>query len=203
MITRVQSNNNKVNFGALKLKPIELGKNAQTALGKINDFSSIHQRLAIGTFGLVIQPMIDIHNKEVDEETRKTSAVRSAAKAIIGTATGIVVRGACMKASELKFAKRDALGKIVKENGKLVLDEQKIKNTFKEGFEHLNLDEKTLSDSVKRVPSVIGTIAALGVMIITNFVVDAPLTNITMEKINKFMEEHFARKKQSKGGANE
>ncbi len=189
MITRVQSNNNKaLNFGALKMKPVELGQGAQTLLSKAENFSSVHQRLALGGFAFLIQPLIDIKNKDVDEDTRKVSAIRSAAKAIIGTVSGIVVRGGCMKLAEYKYAQKDAAGKIIKEGGKIKIDPLKVQKSFGEGFEALKLDNKALSDAIKRVPSVIGTIAALGVMIFTNFLIDAPLTNITMEKINKFME---------------
>ena len=55
MITRVQSNNNKtLNFGALKMKPVELGQGAQTLLSKAENFSSVHQRLALGGFAFLI-----------------------------------------------------------------------------------------------------------------------------------------------------
>lgn len=196
MITRIQSNNNKTtNFCALKSNPIKLGQGAQNILAKAGDFSSVHQRLAIGASALLIQPFIDLKNKEVDKDTKKVSAARSAAKAIIGTATGLVVRSSCMKLAELKYAQKDAAGNIIKEAGKIKIDPQKVKRSFGEGFEALKLDEKALSDAIKRVPSVVGTIAALGVMVLTNFLIDAPLTNLTMEKIDKFMEKRLNSKK--------
>ena len=195
MITRIQGNNNKVNFGALRLN-----KGAQNFLTKADNFSSVHQRLALGTFGLIVQPAIDLRNKEVDKDTRRVSALRSAAKAIIGTATGIVVRGGCIKAAELKFAKRNSNGAILRHAKKAILDEDKIYNTFKKGFDSLNLDPKQLKEAINRVPSVIGTMAALAVMIATNFLVDAPLTNKTMEKLEEI--EAKKQQKESEGAKN-
>lgn len=201
MITKIQSSSNaSPAFGALKIKPVVLGDKAQKVLNGASDFSSVHQRLALGLFALGIQPLIDLRNKDVDDDTKKVSAVRSAAKAIIGTATGIVVRGGCMKLAELKYAQKDAAGKIIKEGKKIKIDPAKVQKAFGEGFGALKLDEKTLSNAVKRVPSVVGTIAALGVMIFTNFLIDAPLTNKTMDKINELMEKYFAKKKQESQG---
>ena len=50
------------------------------------------QRILIGATGLAIQPFIDLNNKNVDKETRKTSAWRTAAKIIAGTIVGVAVR---------------------------------------------------------------------------------------------------------------
>lgn len=188
MITRLESNNNKINFRAVK--PITIGNKAQSMLTKIENFSSVQQRLAIGGTALLIQPVIDLNNKEVDKDTRWVSAIRSGAKAIVGTATGILVRGACMKATELKLAKRDATGKAIKEAGKIVVDPNKINKLLGNSFDSLKLSPKELSDAINRVPSVIGTLVALGAMIITNFALDAPLTNKSAELVEKFANEH-------------
>ena len=188
MITRLESNNNKINFRAVK--PITIGNKAQSMLTKIENFSSVQQRLAIGGTALLIQPVIDLSNKEVDKDTRWVSAIRSGAKAIVGTATGILVRGACMKATELKLAKRDATGKVIKEAGKITVDPNKINKLLGNSFDSLKLSPKELSDAINRVPSVIGTLVALGAMIITNFALDAPLTNKSAELVEKFANEH-------------
>ena len=188
MITRLEGNNNKINFRAVK--PIAIGSKAQNMLTKIENFSSVQQRMAIGGTALLIQPVIDLSNKEVDKDTRWVSAIRSGAKAIVGTATGILVRGACMKATELKLAKRDATGKAIKEAGKIVVDPNKINKLLGNSFDSLKLSPKELSDAINRVPSVIGTLVALGAMIITNFALDAPLTNKSAELVEKFANEH-------------
>lgn len=193
MITRIQSNNTAPSFGALNPS-----KGVEKFLTKAADFTSVHQRLALGLTALAIQPTIDLRNKDVDEDTRKVSAVRSAAKALIGTTTGIIVRATTIMLSASIFAKRDGAGKIIKElkaNGKkgsYVIDPQKVKRICAQGFEKLD------ADAIKRIPSVVGTIAALGIMIFSNFIIDAPLTNLAMDKINKFMEKYFAKKQDNK-----
>lgn len=198
MITRVQSNNKSVTFGSLNAS-----KGAQKLLTKAADFTSVQQRIALGVSALAFQPLIDLRNKDVDEDTRKVSAVRSAAKAIIGTTTGVIVRGGTILLGAMLFAKRDAAGKIIKEvaqNGKkssYVLDPDKIKKICGDGFK--NLDE----DAIKRIPSVVGTIAALGVMLFSNFLVDAPLTNAVMGKINEVMDKHFSKKRAESQNAKE
>ena len=63
-----------------------------------------------------------------------------------------------------------------------------MQKNFKQGFDALKLNDEALRDAVKLVPSVVGTIAALGVMVFTNFLIDAPVTNKIMEKINKYLE---------------
>lgn len=198
MITKIQSTNNTTNFCALK--PLKLGNMAQNILTKANNLSSIHQRLAIGASAFLIQPFIDLRNKEVDKDTRKVSAVRSAAKAIVGTATGIVIRGACMKAAELKYAKKDSAGKIIREAGKIVIDKNKVRKSFGKGFDKLNLDNNALSKAIKRTPSVVGTLAALFIMIGTNFLIDAPLTNKTSDFFEKITKKYLI--KENGGKAN-
>lgn len=183
MISKIQSNNNTVNFRALK--PIELGKTAQNILSGANNLSSVHQRIAIGTSAFLLQPLIDLRNKEVDKDTREVSAVRSAAKAVVGTATGIIIRDLCMKFAEFKYAKKDAMGNIMREAGEIIIDPEKVKQSFGKGFDALNLNPKELADAVKRVPAVVGTLAALLIMVVTNFVVDAPLTNKLSESLEK------------------
>lgn len=195
MITKIQSTNNTISFRALK--PIVLGEKAQKFLSKTSDFSSVHQRIAIGTFAFLIQPLIDLNNKDVDKDTSKVSAVRSASKAVVGTATGIVIRGGCMKLAERKFAKKDAAGNILREAGKAIIDPEKVKKIFGKGFDSLNLDQKALNNAFNRVPLVVGTLAALGIMVATNFLIDAPLTCKLTEKLS-----NIVKGKQSGGNKN-
>ena len=144
-------------------------------LSKASTINSWQQRLALGVAAMAIQPVIDLRNKQVDEETRKVSANRSFAKALVGMATGIAVRGGCMKAVEISLQKdgiSNYLAKITAENNtKEAID--KAKNFIKN------------KGGAKQYASIIGTIAALGVMLFTNFLVDAPLTNKLTDKLNK------------------
>lgn len=89
--------------------------------------------------------------------------------------TGIAVRGGCMKAVEgvLKNEKAvEGLAKITAENSTKEAVES-AKNFIKNG------------GGAKKYAAVAGTILAIGVMIITNFAVDAPLTNFLTNMLNK------------------
>jgi hypothetical protein len=59
---------------------------------KFAKMTPTYQRLSIGATGLFMQTYIDYHNKNVDEETRKYSAVRTAVKMIVTTAGGVTFR---------------------------------------------------------------------------------------------------------------
>ncbi|MBD5401901.1 hypothetical protein HDR58_03740 [bacterium] len=132
--------------------------------------SSPQNRLILGASALMTQPFIDLSNKKVDEETRKVSAARTVAKIIAGTLTGVAVRSGCIHgidaftkfASEvtpnMKFAR---LRTLFTPNGVVLHD--------------LNQYKKSL-----------GTIVSLFVMLVTNFLIDAPLTKFLT---NKFVDQ--------------
>ncbi len=160
MINKITSNNNKTTFGS-KPKLLEAG------LEKAAKGNAIHQRLALGAAALAFQPIIDLSNKEIDEETRKVSAVRSAAKAIIGTATGVVVRGATIALGKKLFKKPEDVSKI-----------------FGKQIAEFSLNK----EAIERIPTAVGTLAGLAVMMFSNFLVDAPLVNLAMAKINEAMD---------------
>lgn len=48
----------------------------------------------LGATALATQPFIDLKNKDVDAETRKTSVARTLAKIVAGTLVGVAVRQA-------------------------------------------------------------------------------------------------------------
>jgi len=114
-------------------------------------------RLILGVAALLIQPMIDYHNHKVDQETRKVSACRTAAKIIAGTSVGMIVREFCYRVSK---------------NPKLLPP-------------GLNLPP----DKIANYQIALATFMALGMMVFTNFLLDAPLTtylsNKFTDKVNK------------------
>jgi len=165
-VSKVNSSNYAPNFK---------GVCAQNVLAKAANITSWQQRLALGVAGMVIQPAIDMRNKSVDPETRKISANRSLAKAFVGMATGIIVRGGCMKAVEVGL-KND---KMVEKLAKLTAE-----NSTKEAMAK-SKDFIKNGGGARQYASVIGTIAALGIMMFTNFLVDAPVTNWLTNKLNK------------------
>ncbi len=131
-----------------------------------NRISSPQNRLILGASALVSQPFIDLYNKNVDDKTRKTSAARTVAKIIAGTTTGFLVRYYSIKAI-------DAMTK----EGKNVKAWEKIftPDMVKSGLKDL-----------KQYRMALGTIISLGVMILTNFLIDAPLTKFLT---NKFIDK--------------
>lgn len=155
-----------------------------------DNFTSTHNRLILGVSALLSQPFIDLHNKDVDEKTRKMSCARTVAKIIAGTLTGVIIREACIRGikhwtmtpEELKAEGKKAttrntylIPNKVKENGKWV-----------NGFTHENFADAVRL--IKKHRTTLGTLIALGVMVFTNFIIDVPitkfLTNIFSKKID-------------------
>lgn len=132
------------------------------------NFSSDKQRLALGATAMVTQPFIDAHNKNVDEDTKKASVARTVAKIIAGTATGFLIRYGCIKSIKA-FSQ---IPKTGMPKYKSIFTPKGIKDNTTEAFEQYR--------------NALGTIIALGVMVFTNFLIDAPLTkymtNLFMSK---------------------
>lgn len=138
--------------------------------------SSPQNRLILGASALLSQPFIDLHNKRVDEDTRKSSAARTVAKILVGTATGFLVRYYTIKAVEAFTLK--PVANIPKY--KSIFFPKGIKNTTINGLKHYKM--------------ALGSFLALLVMLFTNFAIDAPLTKrltnyfIDRLKLNKSAE---------------
>lgn len=124
----------------------------------LENISSAEQRLLVGVTGVVMQPWIDLHNKKVDKETRLYSACKNCAKALVGATTGFFIRKGCIK----------LIDKLIN-NGKLL-----PKNT--QNIRHY-------AQKVKNYRGALGTALAIIVMAFTNFLIDAPLTQILSTKL--------------------
>ena len=163
-----------------KQKGLDLFTNTEIANEKIirrveyigKNFSSDKQRLALGTTAIITQPIIDAHNKDVDEKTRKVSVARTIAKIIAGTTTGFLIRYACIKSIK-------ALSHIPKP------ELSEFRSLFTpEGI----TNNKT--DAFEQYRNAMGTVLALIIMTFTNFLIDAPLT--------KFLTNHLIKKQEDK-----
>lgn len=129
--------------------------------------STPENRLIMGVTALASQPFIDLHNKDVDKNTRKASFARTAAKIVAGTITGVTIRYATIG--------------IVKRLSKLPENSKQIKK-----FERLFTPSSANIEKIKNNPiaksmyndyqNTIGTILGLIVMLYTNFALDVPLT---------------------------
>lgn len=119
----------------------------------LDNISSAEQRLLVGVTGVVMQPWIDLHNKKVDKETRLRSACKNCAKALVGATTGFFIRKGCIK----------FVNKLISDGRLLPKD--------KTGIRHY-------AQKVKNYGGALGTGLAILVMIGTNFLLDAPLTQL-------------------------
>ncbi|MCI1273940.1 MAG: hypothetical protein LKG27_05855 [Clostridiaceae bacterium] len=141
--------------------------------------TSPENRLILGVTALASQPFIDLNNKKVDKETRKVSVARTVAKILAGTLTGVLIRRGCIKWV-------DAMSKVAKEGEKLP--------KYKQFFTPTRLiNEIKDADKFEQYKNVLGTVVALGVMLFTNFLIDAPLTkyltNLFVDKANQHQKE--------------
>ena len=136
------------------------------------EISTPENRLILGVTALMSQPFIDAHNKSVDEDTRKVSVCRTLAKIIAGTFTGYFIRKGCIKAID-KWSKLPS--SVDKAGNKIKLTKL---NTLFSPSNALS----DISNAFVQYKNALGTILALGVMTITNFVIDAPLTKFLTNK---------------------
>ena len=141
--------------------------------------SSAENRLILGASALMTQPFIDAANKDVDQETRRYSICRTVAKVIAGTVTGYTIRKLCIKSI-------DAFTKLPTE----INPQAK----FKKLRSSLLPTVKHTAEELSQYKNALGTLMALGVMLFTNFLIDAPLT--------KFLTNKFAGKSAKEGVEN-
>ena len=134
--------------------------------------SPAENRAILGVTALGLQVGIDAMNHRVDEETRKISMARTAAKVIAGTLTGFAIRKALIKSVDAFSKLPGSVGK----NGKPVTLTKL--NTF---FSPVT---KALpnSDEYQNYKNGLGNVLALIVMLFTNFAIDWPLTKFLTNK---------------------
>lgn len=151
---------------------------ANKVIGWIGEkVSSPQNRLILGVSALMSQPFIDLHNRKVDEDTRKVSAARTVAKIIAGTTTGVLIRSGCIHAI-------DAFTKYPSQ----ITPDMKFKK-----LRSLFAPSEGLLDNLSQYKKSLGTIISLLVMVFTNFLIDAPLTKFLT---NKFVDRINEKKQQ-------
>ena len=147
------------------------GKNTLKDMDKFTYWVSdpMWNRGIMGATALLTQPTIDYYNHRVDDETRTVSRNRTIAKIVAGTLVGMfVVRGPVYKFVE-KTTNPNGSSKFAKS----LLPEKFIKELAKN------------QTHLKNYRATIAMIIALAAMSITNFVLDAPLTIILTNLLNK------------------
>lgn len=180
----------KINQGIVNIVPEMTISNEKTLKGLKwvgEKVSSPENRLILGVTALMSQPFIDLNNKKVDEDTRKVSAARTVAKIIAGTTTGVLIRSGCIHAI-------DSFTKLPTE----ITPDMKFKK-----LRTLFTPSAGILKDLNQYKKSLGTILSLGVMVVTNFLLDAPLTKFLT---NKFVDRINSKKEQvlqNKGVAHE
>ena len=132
-------------------------------------------RAIMGATAIVIQPAIDASNKKIDKKTRDLSVCRTIAKIFVGTAVGILVRHKAYKFVE----KRTLLNDISKSSKSLL--------------PKLIPDFMKSEMGLKKYRNLVATALGLCALFFTNFLVDAPLTTILTNLMQKkFLEKEPA-----------
>lgn len=158
-----------------KKKTIEENSFFMKIVKAAEKFTTVHNRLFIGLVAFATQPWIDLFNPDVDSDTKKMSCLRTSAKIIIGTATGVAVRHACINWMLPKLTK---VGKEF-ENNKLATLFMPSNEEAKKAL----IKSKSLLDNHRNV---MGTFIAIAAMMIT----DPPLTLFLTNFFNKYFNTH-------------
>jgi len=160
-----------------------LGDKAHGFIKWVGGFSTPANRFFLGATALATQPWIDLNNKKVDEKTRNYSCARTIAKIVVGTITGVLIRKGCIDLMKKLTYTSSALKELEKKGSKISEWLTALVPTSK--VVQANEFEKA-EIQLKKFRNTLGSIVALGVMLFTNFLIDAPLTKmLTNYLINK------------------
>lgn len=129
--------------------------------------STPQNRVIVGVTALMTQPVIDLYNKDVDEDTRKAACARDIGKNIAGTTSGFFVRYGFIKLTE-KWSEQGDVGK----------------SKFKKLFTPANANPE-MKFAYKQYRNAMGTFLAVLGLLITNFAFDIPVTNFITNEITK------------------
>lgn len=141
-----------------------------------NKISSAESRLILGGTAIILQPIFDFFNKKQDEETRIVSVCRTISKIIAGTLTGFLIRKGTIKL--IQACSQMPAPNLPK--WKTLLTPKNIEN----------IDP----DRLKHTQNAMGTFTALGVMVYTNFKIDAPFTKYLTNKSMPIAKRHLEKR---------
>ena len=143
------------------------------------EITSAENRLILGVTALMSQPFIDFYNRDIDNETRKVAVCRTVAKIIAGTLTGFAVRKGTI--GLIKACSKKPGTNVPK--WRTLFTPKNVKEVDTEAF--------------AQYQNALGTFTSLGVMLFTNFLIDAPLTKYLTNKFN----DKFTQNNNNTGGA--
>ena len=161
--------------------------------------SVVAQKIVMSGSEAVVGPLMDVGigqaitkvTGETDNRTNESSkaqAIRTFAQATGGTIVGVAVRLACIAAATAFVAKKgaDLGGKISEVINPEKLDPSKLKDKFP-------FDQKKISWGKS-----IGGALAIAVMLVTNFLIDAPFINWINGKVTNLLNKKDEQKQQAK-----
>lgn len=177
-------NSQNQNFkGSLTDKFVSAAAKHPLALTALAGSSVIAQKIVMSGSEATIAPLMDLAigktitkvTKEKDDRTMQSSkvqAVRTSAQAIGGTIVGIIVRGACIASATALLAKAgEKAGSKIAD----IINPDKLSP---------NTNAYKFSENASKWGKNIGGAVAIGVMMFTNFLVDAPFINWINKKFS-------------------
>lgn len=126
--------------------------------------SSPENRLILGVTALMSQPFIDARNKTLDDDIKEVVIARTIAKILVGTTTGVIIRKGSIKAIDYMTTPTE---KITPE-----MKYKKLRQFL------MPAAKKIKPENLTQYKNTMGTLLALGIMVFTNFLIDAPLTQL-------------------------
>jgi len=142
-------------------------------------------RAIMGITAIATQPYIDEHNKQVDKKTARASKNRTIGKIVAGTSVGCVVR-------KLTYDMVDKCTDID-------LGVEKVSNFFTPRA-IVDCNQEMLKNKMRNYKTALATILSLGAMLLTNFLIDMPLTTIISNHLNKKDTKKAEHTEKSKNG---
>lgn len=190
-IENVKIQNSQPSFkGKLANKVVNLVSDHPIAIAGLAGSSVVAQKIVMSGSEATIGPVMDIGigkvltkiTGEKDDrinQSSKTQAIRTCTQSVGGTITGVIIRSVCIALATAGLMKAGSVagGKIAEiinqgNNGKVF---SKAENLF-EYKENARAWGKTLGGAI-----------AIGVMMFTNFLIDAPLVNYLNKKMTNFV----------------
>lgn len=182
-INSIQQQNFRGNFGDKIVRKIAESPNLPAKIAGLAGCSVVAQKLVMSAGEATIGPAVDIGvgkaiTKLTDEkdgrtnQSSKVQAVRTFAQTIGGTITGIAIRLACIGAATALCASAG------KKAGSSIAN---ILTQTKEG-KISSADAYKYKELMSKWGKNIGGALATCVMMVTNFVIDAPLINVINKK---------------------
>lgn len=156
---------------------------------KLDNFISrpAPNRAIMGATALATQPFIDYHNKNVDKDTRRMSFISRCAVIIAGTTVGMFcVRGPVY----------NAVKSMTNLKGETAFSKALLPKKY---IQDMEKNEKFYKNYV----STLSTNIALGIMVVTNFLLDAPLTVCLTNSFKKVADYLYSNKKNDTNGTNQ